>query len=310
MSTSFNIHSDFHAIKAREFSLNRLVLALLTTFLRIVNAIHRRKFKSILARRKLIGEDGARFPVLVVTPENLTRPAPALVYFHGGAFVMKPAPQHIENAVRYAREANCVVVFVEYRLAPAHPFPAGFNDCYTALRWTLDNTSELGIDPHRVAVGGDSAGGAMAAGVAQRARQEDGIDLCGQLLVYPVTDLQCQRPSVSAYADVPPFKAASPNEIMEIYLGHPLAEGIPRYASPIAGDLAGLAPAYVELAQFDILHDQGLDYAHALQAKGIDVDLDEVAGAVHGFDLLAPDSGISQAAVQNRIGFLRKVFSN
>lgn len=308
MSPTFDIHPDFQSIKARPMSLNRWALAVMTSLLAAVNAIHRRKFKTLVRKETLASSDGYRVPVLVIKPENLSSSAPALVYYHGGAFVMKPAPQHIENAVRYAQEANCVVVFVEYRLAPKHPFPAGFDDCHAALRWTLSNAAKLGVDPLRVAVGGDSAGGALAAAVAQKAAHEDRTVLCGQLLIYPVADADCKTPSSAAYVDVPPFKAASPLAIWEAYLGRSPKVGVPRYASPIHGELAGLAPAYVELAEFDILHDEGHAYAQALLAQNVAVEVNDTKGTVHGFDLLAASSGISKAAMQSRIRFLQRVF--
>jgi acetyl esterase len=157
-------------------------------------------------------------------------------------------------------------------------------------------------------VGGDSAGGSLAAGVAQRALQEDGIALRGQLLIYPCVDLVCTRPSVAAFANVPPFKGASMVSTAATYLGRPISAGIPRYASPLYGDVSELAPAYVETAEFDLLHDQGTAYAQALIDKGIEVDLNEIKGGIHGFDLLAVNSSVSKDAMQRRIQFLRRVF--
>lgn len=304
-----NIHPDFRSIKARSLPSNRWVLGFLAGMLAGVNALYARKFKTLLSMEKVTSRDGARVPVIVIKPESLRKPAPALVYCHGGAFVMKHAPQHLENAVRYAREAQCYVVFVDYRLAPKHPFPAGFDDCYAALQWTLAKTVELGIDRRRIAVGGDSAGGALAAGVAQKAAHEDRIELCGQLLIYPVTDAKCNRPSVVNYANVPPFKAADPSALWTMYLGRSPSEGLPPYASPIHGKLAGLAPAYVEICEFDILHDQGLAYARALTENGVDVTVNEVTGGVHGFDLLAAKSEVSKSVVASRIAFLKKIFA-
>jgi acetyl esterase len=309
MNTPLNIHPELRAIQAHTLPKSRWALKALQTLLSAVNTLHRRKFKSFVRRRTLRSSDGQPFPVLIVRPDNLRSPAPALIYYHGGAFVMKPAPQHLENAIRYAREAGCVVVFVEYRLAPHHPFPAGFDDCYAALQWALANAGELGIDTGRIVVGGDSAGGGLAAGVAQRALQEGGIALRGQLLIYPAVDLLCTRPSISAYASVPPFKEASTVAIAETYLGHSVADGMPRYASPIHGDVSGLAPAYVETPEFDLLHDQGHDYAQVLLAKGVDVELNEIQGGVHGFDLLAAKAGVSKATMQRRIDFLKRVFA-
>ncbi|MGO9933611.1 MAG: alpha/beta hydrolase [Steroidobacteraceae bacterium] len=307
MSTPLNIHPELQSIKVHKLPTNRWALAAMQSLLSAVNAMHRRKFKPLITRKKIKSSDGYRIPVLIIRPENLRSPAPALVYYHGGAFVMKPAPQHLENALRYAREADCLVIFVEYRLAPKYPFPAGFNDCHAALLWAASNSENPGIDNGRLVVGGDSAGGGLAAGVAQRARQEDGILLRGQLLIYPAVDLVCKRPSIAAFADVPPFKAASTAAIAEAYLGRPISAGMPRYASPIYGDVSQLAPAYVETPEFDMLHDQGKAYAQALMDKGIEVELNEIKGGVHGFDLLAANSGVAKDAMQRRIRFLRRV---
>jgi acetyl esterase/lipase len=309
MGTPLNIHPELKSIKAHVLPKNPWALAFLQNLLSTVNAVHRRKFRPLVTRITIPSSDGYRIPALIIRPENLRSPAPALVYYHGGAFVMKPAPQHITNAVRYAQEADCLVIFVEYRLAPKYPFPAGFNDCHAALRWAISNAANLGIDVKRLAVGGDSAGGGLAAGIAQRALQEDGIQLRGQLLIYPAVDLVCHRPSVAAYSNVPPFKNASPVAIAETYLGRPISAGIPRYASPIEGDVSRLAPAYVETPQFDLLHDQGNAYARALTDKGVAVDLNEITGGIHGFDLLAASSSLSKAAMQRRIEFLRKIFA-
>lgn len=302
-----DLRPEFRSLKVRSQPTSRWSVALLAQLLTVANAMHRRKYKTIVSMRSIAGAGGNTLPVVLVQPETLTRPAPILIYLHGGAFVFKHAPQHLENCVRYAREAGCCVVMVDYRLAPAHPFPAAFDDSYDSLRWTLSRADELGIDRRRMAVGGDSAGGALAAALAQKLLHEEGIDLRGQLLVYPLTDARCQRPSMLAYAELPPFKASP--AFWEIYLGKPLSAGLPRYASPIDGDLHGLAPAYIEIGQFDRLHDQGAAYAQALVAQGVEVELNEVKGAVHGFDLLVPQSAVSLSAMQSRIEFLRRVFS-
>lgn len=308
MSIPLNIHPELRFIKARKLPMNRWVLAAAQNLLSAVNAVHRRKFKSLVTRTSIPGFDGYPVPVMIMRSEKLRSPAPALVYFHGGAFIMKPTPQHFENALTYAREADCLVVFVEYRLAPKYTFPAGFNDCYAALRWAMSNAEKLGIDKDRFVVGGDSAGGGLAAGVAQRALHEDGISLRGQLLIYPAVDLVCNRPSIAAFANVPPFSEASTAAIAEAYLGGQISSGMPRYASPIDGDVAHLAPAYVETPEFCMLHDQGNAYAHALMDKGVEVDLNEIKGGIHGFDLLAPNSSVAKDAMQRRIRFLQRAF--
>jgi acetyl esterase len=308
-STPLNIHPELQSIKRRTMFLDRWRLAAAASLLGAVNAVHRRKFRTVTTREAIPSSDGFPVPVLIIRPERLASPAPALVYYHGGAWVFKAAPQHFENAVRYAREAECLVIFVEYRLAPRHPFPAAFDDCYAALRWALSTAETLGIDERRVVVGGDSAGGGLAAGVAQRALQEDGISVRGQLLIYPCVDLACNRPSAAAFANAPPFKDLSFPAVAETYLGRPLSAGVPRYASPIYGDVSRLAPAYVETPEFDPLHDQGKAYAEALMDEGVEVELNEIEGGLHGFDVMAASASVSKDAMQRRIDFLRRVFA-
>jgi acetyl esterase len=310
MRAPLNIHPELQSIKAFKLPMNRWALGAMQNFLSVVNALHRRKFKSFITRVTIPSSEGYAVSALIIRPEKLQSPAPALVYYHGGAFVMKPAPQHFENALRYAREAGCLVIFVEYRLAPQHPFPAGFNDCYAALRWTISTADKLGVDKERLVVGGDSAGGGLAAGVVQRALHEDRVGLRGQLLIYPCVDLICNRPSMAAYANVPPFRELSVMEVAEAYLGHPASKGVPRYASPLYEDVSRLPPAYVETPEFDPLHDQGNAYAQTLKDKGVEVELNEVHGGVHGFDLLAANSKPSTDAMQRRIQFLRRVFAS
>jgi acetyl esterase/lipase len=306
--THLAIHPDFQAIQARPMSFKPLPLALMNGLIGVVNALKLRNFKHLVRREKIVGSDGHRIPLLIFKPEGLPSPSAALVYYHGGAFVFKHAPPHIDNAVRYAREANCCVIFVDYRLAPKDPFPRGFNDCYDALLWTVANAAKLGIDKRRVAVAGDSAGGTMAAAAAQKAVQENGPKLCGQLLIYPATDSDSKSASITAFANVPPFKELSSSGVWEAYLGHPLAAGVPRYAAPLHGDLSGVAPACVETAEFDPLRDEGRAYAQKLIASGVEVSTNEVKGAVHGFDLLAAGSEVSKRAVEARVQFLRKIF--
>lgn len=304
----FDIHPDFQSIQARPMPNKRWLLGLMNGILTAINAIKCAKLNTIIIHEKIIGPDGHHIPLLIIRPENLSSPSPALLYYHGGGFVFKHSPRHIDYALRYTREANCCVIFVDYRLSPKHPFPAGFNDCYAALLWAFENAEKLGIDKHRIAVGGDSAGGTMAASAAQKAAHEDNIKLCGQLLIYPATDSDCKWPSGTEFADVPPFKALSLTAVWETYLGHAISEGVPLYASPRHGNLLGLAPAYIETAEFDPLRDEGIDYARALISNGFEVVLNETKRTVHGFDILAPDSEISKKAIEHRNKFLRRIF--
>ena len=222
---------------------------------------------STVADRSIPGvEPGTEIPIRVYEP--VARPAgpgPALVFFHGGAFVLGDRYTEELRCLRYAAEAGCVVVSVDYRLAPEHPFPAGVDDCYAGLQWTVSHAAELDIDPDRVGVGGSSAGGALAAAVALMARDRGGPALAVQILNYPVIDDRMQTPSMRAFDATPMWTSGSNADMWQHYLGDPEHRGdVSPYAAPgRAPDLTGLPPAYVLTAELDPLRDEGIEYADA-----------------------------------------------
>ncbi|HEU5026101.1 MAG TPA: alpha/beta hydrolase [Spirillospora sp.] len=235
-------------------------------------------------------------PVRVYRPE---RPAgPVLVYFHGGGFVTGDLGNEHHRCLDFAAGLGIVVVSVDYRLAPEHPFPAPFEDAWAATAWTHAHAAELGADPGRVAVGGGSAGGGLAAAVALRARDEGGPPLAFQLLLYPVLDDRMDTASMRAYTEPPLFNRGEVEQMWRHYLGPDRGEPgweTPVYAAPArARDLSGLPPAYVLAAEADPLRDEDLVYARRLIEAGVPVELRHVPGAYHGFD------GVLSAAVARR----------
>jgi len=251
--------------------------------------------------------DGAPIRLTIYRSEGLDWGAPCLIYFHGGGFCVRDAGYIHRYAAQYAQGAQCVVVFVHYRTADIAPFPAPFEDCYAALRWVSDNAEKLRLDRARIAVGGDSAGGALAAACALRARDEGGPKLCFQLLVYPVTDSRMETDSMKKYTDSPMWNARLNRKIWELYLRDG-DHGTPQYAAPmLASDFSGLPPAYVEVEEFDCLHDEGAAYAKALETAGAAVQLEDVEGTFHGFDFFAGKE-IARAMVKKRINAINRAF--
>ncbi|WUI04459.1 alpha/beta hydrolase [Spirillospora sp. NBC_00431] len=230
---------------------------------------------------------GPDVPVRIYRPRGTTRPAPVLVYFHGGGFVTGDLENEHGRCLTFAGEDGIAVVSVDYRLAPEHPFPAGFADCYTATVWAHEHAAEFGGDPERVAVGGGSAGGALAAAVALRARESGGPPLVFQMLLYPVLDDRMDTPSMRAYTRPPLFNRGDVEHMWRHYLGGRAGSraGVPAYAAPArASDLRGLPPAYLLIAEFDPLRDEDFAFAHRLILAGVPTEVHHVPGACHGFD--------------------------
>lgn len=260
-----------------------------------------------VTEKSVTSYDGTEIGVLFFEPYGLEEPTPCLVYYHGGGFVFGASGAHYKVIKQCALEAECKVVFVQYRLAPKNPHPAPSEDCYAALRWTFENAGKLNIDRSRIAVGGDSAGGALAAAACQMARDR-GTDMpIFQLLVYPVTDRRMQTESCKKYTDTPMWNAKLTAKMWKSYIQDENASSI-AYASPMeARSFENLPSAYVETAEFDCLHDEGIAYAEVLKGAGITVELNETKGTMHGFDIIR-NAPTTKKAVSKRIEYMKSRF--
>jgi acetyl esterase len=221
-------------------------------------------------------------PVRVYVPTDEPGPRPALVFFHGGGWVIGSVETHDGTARHLALGSGATVVSVDYRLAPEHPFPAAVDDAVAAVRWVVEQAAELGVDPGRVAVGGDSAGGNLAAVVCQQLVAAGGPRLRFQLLVYPVTDGSMSHPSIEENAE----GYFLTKDTMVWFVGHYLGSTDAKdpYVSPLhAESLADLPPALVITAEFDPLRDEGEAYAAALREAGVEVEAVRYDGQIHGF---------------------------
>jgi acetyl esterase len=220
---------------------------------------------------------------------------PVVVFYHGGGFALGDLETHDPVARAHAVGAEAIVVSVDYRLAPEHPFPAGVDDCWAALQWTAEHAAELGGDPNRIAVAGDSAGGNLAAVIAQLARDNGNPKLAFQLLWYPTTAANLSLPSFSENADAPILN----RDVIDAFLGWYIPgvditdpTALPATMAPAnASDFSGLAPAYIGTAEHDPLRDEGSHYAELLNAAGVPAELSNEPTLVHGyvsFALLIP----------------------
>ncbi len=252
-------------------------------------------------------EKRGRIKMTMYRPESLDEPLPCLVYFHGGGFCLEDAPYIHEHMIQYAVKAKCQVVFVHYRTSDRYPFPMPFTDCWAGLEYVQKNCEKLHINPEKIAVGGDSAGGALAAACALRNRDEAREKLCFQMLIYPVIDARMETASMKMYKDSPVWNARLSEKCGEIYLRNGTF-GWRSYASPAqAQNFQHLPPAYIEVEQYDCLHDEGVDYWRALKKADVFAQLRDVKGTFHGFDVFT-DKELTKKAVDARCRALYRAF--
>jgi acetyl esterase len=243
----------------------------------------------------LDGPDGDPLVLRVYRPGS-SGPVAALVHFHGGGFVLGDLDtEHAQN-LALAAKLGIAIVSVDYRLAPEHPFPAGMEDCYRGRVWTAEHARDLGVDPARLGVYGQSAGGALAAACAIAARDRSGPPLRCQVLVTPVVDDRCATPSMRSFDATPLWSRPQAEASWRSYLGGETSE-VSGYAAPMrATDLADLPPAYLSTAENDPLRDEGIYYALALLQAGVSVELHHYPGTFHGSTMIPADVSRRQTA--------------
>jgi acetyl esterase len=246
-------------------------------------------------------------PVRIYTPEGQA-PFSVLVFFHGGGWVVCNLDTHDAQCRSLAKRSGCVVVSVDYRLAPEHKFPAAPEDCYAATQWVAEHADEVNGDPARLAIGGDSAGGNLTAVVAQMARDRGYPHLVFQLLIYPLTDFQNETAS---YRENGTGYGLTRDDILWFknhYLNSRNDEANPLASPVLAEDLSGLPPALILTAEYDPLRDDGEAYGHRLQAAGVPVIIRRYAGQIHGFFGMGSIVDRADQAVSETAQTLREAF--
>jgi acetyl esterase/lipase len=231
----------------------------------------------------------------------------AVVYLHGGGMIMGSVQESDRAVAGYVADSGVPMLAVDYRLAPEYPHPTPVEDCVAALAWLHSQSASLGIDPERIAVMGDSAGGGLAAGTALLGR-ERGISIVRQILVYPMLDDRNITPDPNL-ADFAVWTYDNNFTGWHALLGDGVAgPEIPPYAAPArATDLAGLADAYIEVGELDIFRDESIDYARRLMDTGISAELHVHQGCPHGFDRVAPNAAVTRRARADRIRAIQQL---
>jgi acetyl esterase/lipase len=243
-------------------------------------------------------------------PADQSGIVPCLYWIHGGGHVLGQIEQDDPMMDHIVETVGSAVVSVDWRRPPDHPFPAPMDDCYAGLSWTHRSAAELGVDPDRIAIGGASSGGGSAAGLALLARDRGEIPVCFQLLVYPMLDDRNVTPASVALTEPKVWNRQSNLIGWRSYVGDVVGtEGVSPYAAPTrATDLTGLPPAYLPVGDLDLFVDEDIEYAQRLQQADVPTELHVYPGGIHGFDLLAPNSGLAQRFIRDRDEALQRAF--
>lgn len=258
---------------------------------------------------RTITGSGGELAIRIFRPAKRTDALlPAVVWLHGGGMMFGSLEIDVPFAERYVEEIDCVVILVNYRLAPENPYPAGLEDCYATLVWCAENAAEMDIDPARIAVGGESAGGGLAAGTALLARDRKGPALAYQILVYPMLDDRNNTPSAFEFEEIPSWSRQQNHWGWRGLLGERSGgDDVATYAAPAREtNFENLPPALVQVGELDIFRDECIDYAARLMRAKVSAELHVYPAAFHGWDACAPESRQSARAFDERIEAMRR----
>ena len=266
-------------------------------------------YGSTIPTKQTITSDGVDLDLFLFAPPQTTpAPRPCLIWLHGGGYIMGRADD-MWNGPLFAEQANCLVISVDYRLAPEHPYPAGLHDAVAALDWAHTNAKDLNIDPNRIAVGGASAGAGLAAGLALYNRDLGNLPIAFQLLLYPMLDnlhdtASGQRP------DHPIWNRADSLSAWEMYLNGTPRSGAPCYAAPSrVTDLSDLPTAMISVGDVDLFLDENIQYAQALRSHGVTCELRQYPGMIHAGEVAGHATKVGTAMIHDYVSALKQSFS-
>ena len=292
---------DLTKIPAARVKMNKMVATLLASLPAV---------EGVNVRDQLVpGPEGdPEVLIRIYRPNEQPQTLPALYWIHGGGYVMGDIEQDDRLMKQLVNRIGCVAVSVNYRLAPEHPFPAPVEDCYAGLKWLFAHAPELGVDPSRIAIGGASGGGGLAAGLALLVRDRGEMQVAFQLLIYPMIDDRNVTPASHAITDSRMWNREANRLGWRAYLGRDGggADVSPYAAAARATDLTNLPPAYIPVGALDLFVDENIEYAQRLIQAGVPTELHVYPGAFHGFDLFAPSAKVSKQFKADRDSALKR----
>ena len=257
---------------------------------------------------KIEGFGGKNIQALVIEPKEYRENLPCILFFHGGGFLMSASSAHYQIAKWYAKRANCKVVMPDYRLMPKYRYPVAIEDCYNSYLWVKENADRLDIDKDRIIVTGDSAGGNIAAALVVMLKDRDRSLPRGAMLIYPVLDKRMETGSMERFTDTPIWDSRCSKMFWDMYLEN-TDEEEKRYASISEIDKLDYFPeTFIEVAEFDCLHDEGVEFSKRLKAQNVSVQLYEVERACHGYESVF-NSLIVKNCMDRRIEWIGKIFA-
>ncbi len=292
---------DLNKIPAARVKMNKMVTALLAGLPAVEGVTSQDHFAPGF-------QDDPAVRVRVYRPNDQPNKLPALYWIHGGGYVMGDIEQDDRLMKQLVKRIGCVTVSVDYRLAPEHPFPAPVEDCYAGLKWLFRHAGEFGVEPSRIAIGGASGGGGLAAGLALLTRDRGEVQIAFQLLIYPMIDDRNATPASYAITDPRMWNRESNRLGWRAYLGRDGGgtDISPYAAAARATDLTNLPPAYIPVGALDLFVDENIEYAQRLIQAGVPTELHVYPGAFHGFDLFAPSATVSKQFKADRDSALKR----
>ena len=249
----------------------------------------------------------SKINALLYTPKNCGEKSPLIVFYHGGGLAYEAAPHHFVMARRLALELEAKVLFVSYRLAPKYKFPTAVYDAFAAYEWALKNADNLGINSEKIALSGDSAGGNLSVAVSILAKEKKIKMPCAQVLIYPFVDMSSDSGSMIKFTDTPMCNSKAAEKYNEVYVCEGAVEKIELLSPVDAPSLEDMPETYIELAEFDCLHDGGRKFADRLINEGVKTEVVETVSTMHGYDF-ASGSSFVRNITDKRVAFLKNIF--